>query len=179
MRQKKQIVGILSILFVTIIGVLVIRYQPALANAPGHKLWFATQPALLENVPRIIEQITERRTCEYEILGWTDNNTVYYKASCVGGVEFWRYVIDGTSSSEMVLTLPDNLQITVISRKYVLNSVRAVGVHPQKYEPITRPLLLASVGYISPAGERIAFVTQHLYGPQDVIIVNRVPGDNL
>lgn len=177
MKNKIWLVGTVVILLGAIVGVSLIRYQPALASAPGHNLWFVTQPSPLAHVPRIIEQVSERQPCEYEILGWTDNRTLYYKANCAGEVEIRRYTTNSLTSTEATPVLPNTLQTTVISKQEVLNSVRAAGVRPKKYESVTRPLLLASAGYVSPTGKQVALVTQHLYGPQDVIIVDNVSED--
>ncbi len=147
----------------------VFRYQPALSAAPGYEMRFVTQPSFWDNPGRVWQRIAEQRPCDYQILGWTVDSSLYYQAICGTESRVWRYGPDRVH--EQSASAPSSLSRNTFSRTGVLDRVRADGVRPIEQEPVTRPLLLKSEGYVSPDGRWIAIVTQHLYGPQDIVVL--------
>jgi hypothetical protein len=51
--------------------------------------------------------------------------------------------------------------------------VSASGVSPQETEAVTRSIVLASEGFMSADGKWVAFVSQHVYGPQDIVVISQ------
>jgi len=160
----------LIVILLTVFAVLVLHYQPALSAAPGYEMMFVTKPRLWENPIRVWQRVTEQRPCEYQILGWSADNRLYYKATCGTETQVWEYSLNRESSQ--TASLPNAAIQNTLSKGNVLDMVRAAGVWPREYEPETRPLLLKSEGYPSPDGRMIAIVTQHVYGPQDIVILS-------
>lgn len=159
----------LIVTLLTIFAVLVLHYQPALSAAPGYEMLFVTKPSLWENPIRVWQRFTEQRPCEYQILGWGADNRLYYKAVCSTETQVWGYA--PYQAPNPTASVPNELIQNTLSKGNVLDLVRADGVRPREYEPVTRPLLLKSEGYLSPDGRWIAIVTQHVYGPQDIVVL--------
>ncbi len=160
----------LTVTSLIIFAVGVLHYQPALSAAPGYEMLFVTKPGLLENSIRVWQRVTEQRPCEYRILGWSADNRLYYKAACGTETQVWEYTTPYESPNPTA-SVPNGLIQNTLSKGNVLNLVRADGVRPREYEPVTRPLLLKSEGYLSHDGRWIAIVTQHIYGPQDIVVL--------
>lgn len=172
-RQARRVV-LLMIFAVTltlliIFAVSVLRYQPALSAAPGYEMKFVTEPNLWNNPVRVWQRITEQRPCEYQILGWSPDNQLYYKAACGTQTQVWAYAPNRLYNP--AASVPSQLNQETVSKGQVLDMVRADGVRPIEYESRTRPLYLKSEGYVSPNGRWIAIVTQHIYGPQDIVVL--------
>jgi hypothetical protein len=147
------------------------RYNPPLNAAPDFEMRLATQPAFLEGVVKMSHAVSERRPCEYNLLGWSEDNRLHYRADC-GDVAFWRY--DPVSGrQERATAVVTGLNQALVSEKDVLIMVRADGVRPKEYEPTTRPIYVRSQGYVSPDGQWTAVVTRHLYGPEDVVVLSK------
>ncbi|MCA9945240.1 MAG: hypothetical protein KC449_17265, partial [Anaerolineales bacterium] len=56
-----------------------------------------------------------------------------------------------------------------------LQMVRADGVRPVKYEAVTREILLVGDGLTSPDGQWTAIISQHIYAPQDILLIKKIP----
>jgi hypothetical protein len=146
------------------------RYTPPLSAAPGYEMHVVTQPAFLEGVVKMSHVVSERRPCEYTLLGWSEDNRLHYQADC-GDVAHWRYD-PVTGRQERTTAVPTGLNQTLVSEKDVLAMVRADGVRPKEYEPTTRPIYVRSQGHVSPDGQWTAVITRHLYGPEDVVVLS-------
>ncbi|HUS69708.1 MAG TPA: hypothetical protein VM075_02890, partial [Anaerolineae bacterium] len=139
--------------------------------APGYSMQVVTQPIFLNSIVKMSQVVTEKRPCEYTLLGWSANNQLYYQATC-GEVELWRY--DPLSNrTERITTVPSDLSQAVVTDNDVLNMVRADGVRPKEYESTTRLLYIQSKGYVSPDAQWTAVVTQHTYGPEDIVVLSQ------
>jgi hypothetical protein len=53
--------------------------------------------------------------------------------------------------------------------------VTVPGVAPQAVEPWVREVSLRSEGYVSLDGRWTALLSQHIYGPQDILIITPIP----
>ncbi len=171
-RQVRRVVLLMifaaTMTLLIIFAVSALRYQPALSAAPGYEMKFVTEPNLWDNPVRVWQRITEQRPCEYQILGWSPDNQLYYKAICGTQTRVWAYAPNRLHNPASV---PSQLNQETVSKGQVLDLVRADGVRPIEYESRTRPLYLKSEGYVSPNGRWIAIVTQHIYGPQDIVVL--------
>jgi hypothetical protein len=147
------------------------RYTPPLNAAPDYEMRVVTQPSFVDSVVKMSHAVSERRPCEYTLLGWSEDNRLHYQAEC-GDVAYWRY--DPVSGrQERITAVPAGLNQTLVSEKDVLAMVRADGVRPKEYEPTTRPIYVRSQGYVSPDGQWTGVITRHLYGPEDVVVLNK------
>jgi hypothetical protein len=170
-RQVRRVVllMIFALTLLIIFAVSVLHYRPALSAAPGYEMRFVTEPNLWGNPVRAWQRITEQRPCEYQMLGWSPDNQLYYQAACGTQTRAWAYAPNRLHNP--AASVPSQLNQEAVSKGQVLDLVRADGVRPIEYESVTRPLLLKSEGYVSPDGCWIAIVTQHIYGLQDIVVL--------
>jgi hypothetical protein len=164
-------VWFLLVMFATIAFPLFFRYQPALVATSGVGMQWVTNPGFFGGIIKASQNLVERTPCEYELLGWSTDNRFYYRAMCSAETQIWQYSPMQSGSPMQVSSSPVNLGMSAVSENTILEMVRAEGVRPAVYEPVTRPILLKSRGVVSPDGQWIAIVTQHIYGTQDVIIL--------
>jgi hypothetical protein len=169
--NKRLRVWLLIVLCSIIAFPLAFRYQPALTAAPGYRMHTVTDPGFLGGIVKASQNITEQTPCTYELLGWSTEHNLYYRATCSAETAIWRYAPAQSDSHTRVANPPAALSASTASEDRVLAMVRAGGVRPERYEPVTRPLLLKSSGLVSPDGHWVAVVTQHVYGTQDVIVL--------
>lgn len=171
-RSNKLLrVWFLLVMFATIAFPLFFRYKPALVAAPGVRMQWVTNPGFLGGIIKASQNTVERTPCEYELLGWSADNWLYYRTTCSAETQIWQYAPIQSGSPIQVSSGPANLGRSAVSENGVLEMVRAEGVRPAAYESATRPLLLESGGIVSPDGQWTAVVTQHVYGTQDVIVL--------
>ncbi len=150
---------------------LVYHYHPALVAAPGYRMNLVTMPGFFGGIVKESQNLTDQIACEYELLGWSTDNQLYYQATCDGEAQVWQYSPNQPSSHTQVSSNPTSLSISTISEDTVLEMVRAGHVKPEKYEPATRRIHLKSKGIVSHDGDWIAIIAQHVYGTQDVIVL--------
>lgn len=169
--RRSARISLLTTILAAIAFPLLYHYTPPLAAAPGYSMQVVTQPIFLNSIVKMSQVVTEKRPCEYTLLGWSANNQLYYQATC-GEVELWRY--DPLSNrTERITTVPSDLSQAVVTDNDVLNMVRADGVRPKEYESTTRLLHIQSKGYVSPDEQWTAVVTQHTYGPEDIVVLSQ------
>jgi len=171
-RGKRRLrVWLLVILCAVIAFPLLFRYRPALAAAPGYTMDLVTDPGLFDGMVKASQNVLEQTPCTYSLLGWSEDNRLYYQARCEGQIRTWRHSPAQADRPTPVSGSPTDLQATTVDEETMLAMVRAAGVRPTEYESVTRPLLLASEGLASPNGRWMAAVTQHIYGTQDIILL--------
>jgi len=149
------------------------RYQPAVEAAPGHTMQVLTRPGLLEGVAKRAQVSLEIRPCEYTLLGWTPDNTLHYRAVCENRpAQMWaydpqQYRLALEAAEPFAKLVQDTSGVTV------LDQVRASGVYPPEEEFNARCMAVRGSGLLSPNGHWVAVLVQHLYGPQDVLILEQ------
>jgi hypothetical protein len=148
-------------------------YQPALAARPGLRMVIATQPvSLLDRVTKRAEVSIEKRVCLYHLLGWAQDGKFYYESTCVNVHSNWSIDPDAESRPKRVVSAPADLEKQAMTTGRALRFLSAPGVRPQKFEPVAAPILLADgEAMISADGRWLAVVSQHVYGPQDVLLI--------
>jgi hypothetical protein len=169
--NKSVRVWLLSIICAIVAFPLVYHYHPALVAASGYRMNLVTQPGFLGGIVKESQNLTEQTPCEYELLGWSTDNQLYYRATCDGESQVWQYSPNRPSSHTQVSSNPASLSTLTISDNTVLEMVRAGYVKPRKHEPAVRRLHLKSKGMVSPDGDWIAIIARHIYGTQDVIVL--------
>lgn len=162
---------LLLLLVATLAFPLLFRYQPALWAAPGYQSEWVTNPGFFGGIIKAAQNVVEQRPCEYELLGWSADNRLYYRAVCGAETQVWQYAPGGRPLRAS--DIPADLSVSTLSKHTAVKMLRT-GVKPAVYEEPTRRLLLKSDGFISPDGEWTAVVTQHLYGAQDVVLLTQV-----
>ncbi len=158
---------------------LLMRYQPVVKAAPGVELRIVDEPGLLEGVVKSCQAAAEVRGCQYEPLGWADAQTLVYRKWCGShydktgdwhpGVSQspWAYHLDTDETS------PFDGDLDVLSRETCLQSVCVLpalaerepfeqGYHPGQYEDVLT----------SPDGHWVAFTAEHIYGPEDLLVIS-------
>jgi hypothetical protein len=148
------------------------RYRPALVAAPGYEVQVLTLPGPLEGNVKTAQITLEVCPCRYELLGWSPDNQLYYRASCDSRSQLLRYDPGQPGRPSLAAALPPDLVQSGVTRGDVLEMVRAHDVWPRDAEPSVRSLLLEGMGYPSPDGRWMAAVVEHLYGPQDVVVLH-------
>jgi hypothetical protein len=164
-----------ALLFLLIVALLLIfRYSPALSAAPGFEATWVTQPRFPAGYVKTGQIIFEHQPCFYKLLGW-QGNSLFYQAECQGEVQFWQYGVSQNKRAELVTAVPLNLSQNVIPHEEALQMVRADGVRPVEYEAITREILLVGAGLAAPDGSWTAVISQHIYAPQDILLIKESP----
>ena len=168
--NKLARVWLLLIICAIVVFPLVYEYHPALVAAPGYRMNLVTSPGFLGGIVKMSQNMTEQTPCEYELLGWSADNRLYYRATCDGETQAWQYAPNQPNSHTRVSSNPTNPSVSTISESAVLEMVRADHVKPKKDEPAIRRIHLKSQGVVSPDGNWIAIIAQHLYSTQDVLV---------
>jgi hypothetical protein len=175
-RARKHIlVGLTVVLVACALPALVFfaHYQPAVVAAPGYAMYWPTQPAgARAAIAKSYQGFVETRTCEYTVLGWSAEGTLYYKETCEDGEsQILSYAPGSKSEPSAVETSPPNLFQQTVPRRAILDWVRVPQVRPADAEPSVRRLHVRVDGLASPDGGRVAVVVRHLYGPEDVLVL--------
>lgn len=164
------------LLFLVLLAILIFpwfyRYQPAVVAAPGYAMHVPTHPGRLGSVAKHAQASTEITPCEYTLLGWRDDGTLYYQAACGGaGPQVWRFDPSKASSAQRVAQAPADLTRQRPAAS-ILEWLRAPEVYPPEEEPNARRVAVQDSGLTSPDGHWVAVVVGHLYGPQDVVVLS-------
>lgn len=159
--------------FACAIAVLaVFSYQPAVVAAPGREMRWPTKPDLLGSVVKRFQATLDIRPCDLAILGWNLDGELFYQESCQGGpFQVWAYDPDQDRRPRPVAAAPANLVQETLPRSAVLERVRVPSVRPTDAEPMVRNLEVRVDGLASPDGRWVAVVARHVYGPEDVIVL--------
>jgi hypothetical protein len=152
------------------------NYQPAVSAAPGLGMHVLTQPALLEGVVKRSQSSLEMRPCTYTLLGWSDDNTLYYQEQCGGAATLTLAFKPGRDTRPWVARVPGQREpLPELSagspETPVLELVRAPGTWPPYEEPNARRVYVQGSGMLSPDGRWVALIARHLYGAEDVLVV--------
>lgn len=161
-----------------------ITYEPAVQTAPGWTLQMVERPGWLDGVVRACGAVAEIRGCQYEPLGWADEETLVYRKWCGG-----RFLVDlesatsewdpGAAGPPLAYSVPtgrvapfEGDVASLYRRTCDPNQCVTPGLVVQKGFP--------SPGYfsghfgepmLSPNGRRVAFTARHVYGPEDLLVL--------
>lgn len=149
---------------------LLFQYKAALFPAPGIEMKLVTQPILWEKLTRTAQIIAEQQPCEYEVLGWQDN-WLYFQSNCNGTIRFWRFDSNQNVKPQVVDVIPRDIVSITLPHNEVLTMVQVKDFRPRKDEESIRAILLVGDGLINPDSDWIAIISQHIYGPQDIVLV--------
>ncbi len=151
---------------------LVYRYQPAVMAAPGHRLILVTMPVTFcEHVQRNAETYWEIKGCDYELVGWDEDETLFYNETCEGASpRLWAFNPQKDAQPVLADALPETL-FPIVNEPAAIDYVRA-DVYPPSAEESVRRLSFPEPWIISPSGRWVAALARHVYGPEDIIIVS-------
>jgi len=153
-------------------------YEPALDPAPGVTMQVVTQPRNpVESFVKMAYVLSEDVPCEYDLLGWSAENQLYYRRQCGVAEDIWFVHPDRADApvpmnglSNDIRPKPSPLRQEEALREQVLEMVRADG-YKASDERSYREIMLREGSLRSPDGQWIAAITQHIYGPQDVVLI--------
>ncbi len=164
-----------------------LAYQPAVRAAPGWTLRMVEPPGPLEGVVRTCQAAAEvPGECQYEPLGWADEETLVYRKWCGG-----HFVVDRENvRSEWDPGVPGiPLSYSVATGEVAPFEGDPTSLHRQTCDPnrCVQPGLALAPGFpppgyfaghfgdplLSPDGRRVAFTARHVYGPEDLLVLER------
>lgn len=152
--------------------VFLAHYQPAVVAAPGYDMHWPTRPAAWAAITKSYQSFVETRTCEYTVLGWSDAGTLYFEETCQdSGPQVWSYNPDSENEPSAVEASPPDLFQQAVLRRAILDWVHVPQVRPANAEPSVRRLAVRVDGVASPNGCEVAVVVRHIYGPEDVLVL--------
>jgi hypothetical protein len=175
---RRKCFYLLAVALVAILAFpLLMRYQPAVKAVPGVELRLVDKPGLLAGTVKSCQAAAEVRGCQYEPLGWADAQTLVYRQWCGGyyDVEGWN---PGSPTAPQAYRLDtdtvtpfegdaDALSRDSCPRSTCVNPGLAEthpggGHFPGQYETVL----------ISPDGHWVAFTAEHIYGPEDLLVIS-------
>jgi len=164
-----------------------LAYQPAVKAAPGWILRMVEPPGPLEGFVRACQAAAEvPGECQYEPLGWANEETLVYRKWCGG-----HFVVDQENArSEWDPGIPGTpLAYSVTTGEVTPFGGDPISLHRQTCDPnrCVQPGLALAPGFpppgyfaghfgaplISPDGRRVAFTARHVYGPEDLLVIER------
>ncbi len=148
------------------------RYRPALVAAPGLAMREPTDPGWLGGVVKQAQAGAEITPCRYELLGWFFSSLLY-RSTCGNDPALTLSFDPKQWGNEPLVAqyIPGTLTRDQAPSHELLEKVRAPGVWPATEELNARRVSLPPGSLRSPDGQWVALVARHLYGPEDVVIV--------
>ena len=137
------------------------HYQPAIEFIEGTQWFWVDKPkGVVELMFQTILAQSEGRNRHYEIVGWQDNETLIFKKASRRKEEIFAYRWGG--EQELINSLPEE----IFSQFCEFNNC---------VKPTIKDIWYAGSRkiFVSPDGGKLAFITEHLYGPQDIIVVEK------
>jgi len=152
------------------------HYQPAIEFNEGVQWFWVDQPkGVVELMYQTVLAQAEGRSRHYEIVGWQDNQTLIFKKASkrkwnedkigwdlAGQQEIFTYRWGG--SQELIEMVPAVETVQLCEFKDCIGPYVNQGwnVTPKKV-------------YLSPDRKHAVFIVEHIYGPQDIIVLNKEP----
>ncbi|MCP5101616.1 MAG: hypothetical protein GY943_39230 [Chloroflexi bacterium] len=172
--KKSVVVSIILLICLAVLATpLLFPYHPPLEATEAYETDHVTDTTYFGNLTKNIQSFIEDESCVYTILGWDEDENLYYRTVCEGISETFMYV-PSTKANSMSQQLPEQLAKDAYPDDQLLEMVRATGVRPERHEPYTRPLLLMDeTATISPTGSYIAFITKQIYSVQDIVLITQ------
>lgn len=155
------------------------RYKPAVQAAPGVELRLVEQPGLIEGAVRSCRAAAEISGCQYEPLGWADAQTLVYRKWCGGHYDETGVWYPGSPGAPLLydvrtgkggVSLVDRAPWHEICDPAVCVSPMLAGGEyfpPPHYLPGH-----FKDAVISPDGRWVAFTAEHIYGPEDLLVIS-------
>ena len=164
-----------------------LHYEPMVKPEPDAEVRLVETPGLIDGIVRSLQAGAEVSGCYHEILGWADAQTLVYRQWCDGFYE-------RTNNGQYNPGQPQSALAYDVITQHVqpfAGDVNGVIQKPCAFAACVRPLLSQDYqhfrpdkprfpnesleqGMTSPDGTWVAFITEHVYGPQDLLVARRV-----
>jgi len=158
---------------------LTMHYRPAVQAAPGVELRLVEQPGLIEGAVRSCRAAAEISGCQYEPLGWTDAQTLVYRKWCGGHYDETGVWYPGSPGAPLLYNVRTGKSgVSLVDRAPSHETCDpAVCVSPALAGGEYFPPLHYLPGHfkdavISPDGRWVAFTAEHIYGPEDLLVIS-------
>ncbi len=156
-------------------------YQPAVQTAPGAALRQVERPGWLAGVVKQLQAGAEVRPLVYEPLGWADEQALVYRTWRGAGYDRTGAWQDGAPGPAMAYDLvagasrPWDGALDGLYRTPCPNGACVRPLLTKTYQPADRLYFAGHYAEVlpSPDGRWYAFVAQHVYGPEDLVLVGR------
>lgn len=175
--------GRFYVLLVALISVsafpFVMRYQPVVRPAADARMHVVEKPALLAGAVKSCQAAAEVQTYIYEPLGWADAETLVYRKWFGGHYDqegTWQpgeaespkaYRLDTQSVSSFDGSVEALWRETCPPAVCVRPALAPRERHEQGYHPGQY-----DEAVISPDGHWVAFTAEHIYGPEDLLVIS-------
>ena len=173
--MKKNIAWfiLLIVLFAPLSYPLLLPYNPPLEAIDPYETHHVTDTTYFGNLTKNFQSLKEEVPCTYTILGWDQDDNLYYRSVCEGLSE--THVYSPTAQTNSISQqIPEKLSKDAYPDEQLLEMVRATGVRPQKHEPYTRPIILMDgTATVSPTSTYIAFITKRHFSTQDIVLISQ------
>ena len=176
--RRKRFYLLVVVLVAILAFPLLMRYRPAVQAAHGVEMRVVEQPGLLAGTVKRCQTVAEICECQYEPLGWAAQTLVYRKW-CDGyyDVKGWHpgdpqppqaYHLDTDAIS------PFDGDLDTLSRESCPLS-RCVSPALAEEQPFPLGYLPGQykTPLVSPDGRWVAFTAEHIYGPEDLLVISR------
>lgn len=159
---------ILAIMAATLFSFL--RYHPALEAAPGYTMHHVTDPGWLNGRFKTVQAIVEYVPCTYTLLGWQDESALYYQSTCGDREQLWRYDL-AAEKVEKASAPPNELYTVPTPFSTIIDNLIVTNIYPPELATVSQQTFSRGEPMVSENGRYTAFISQHVYGPQDVMIL--------
>jgi hypothetical protein len=184
--MKKKLYFLAFLALATTYLVYHYRYYPAVVVAdPSYTLLVPTFPKGFwkERIKRFQTDWELGASCEYSLLGWSNENILYIEEKCsLESVQLWRYEPRQDSWLRISKIQPhlDVIPTSALEHLYVRDWLLPTFERPLSttpYEPDLRTLIVGDSknAFWSLDRQWLAFIAKQIYGPQDVIVLSGVP----
>lgn len=178
----------LALALTTVVALpFLIPYEPAVRAAPGWRLQMVEPPGLLDGFVRACQAGAEvRGECQYEPLGWADEETLVYRKWCGGQ---FRVDMANARSEWDPGTAGPLLAYSVATGQVAPFERDPASLYRRTCAPsqCVTPGLTAQTGFpppgyfsghfgdpvLSPDSRWVAFTARHIYGPEDLLMLGR------
>lgn len=151
-------------------------YELTLHPAPGVTMQVVTQPRTpVASFVKKAYVFSDGTPCEYELLGWNTDNQLHYRSQCGAREDIWFVHPDWADEPVPMNGLSNDIGLKPgqirqeVEAAEVLQLVHTGRDRSESAERSARYLREGSLR--SPDGQWIAAITQHVYGPQDVVLI--------
>ena len=153
-------------------------YRPYAEPAPGYVMHWITQPKnSFESAFKNAQRATEHYGCTYTLLGWGDDNLLYFGSDC--DQTTWQYGPERPPFEHAPATVdripPDVGQNSLVDKGYG-NHYPALPIGFAA-DALTRFIPYETA--VSPDGRWVAVAIKNYYGPRDIVVLSRNKGTQL
>ncbi|MFW5942126.1 MAG: hypothetical protein ACOCXI_10015 [Chloroflexota bacterium] len=146
---------------------------PVGAREGYHMLWLTEPQRPFASAFKQAQRIHEKHGCTYYLLGWTEDEVLYYRSACDG--RLWAFDPATDHAPYVVSGHPP----AVAGSSVVGVNADGVGgyypAHPAGFPPHATNHAITYQRAISPQGRWVAAAIKNYYGPRDVVVLSRSP----